>query len=139
MARLNRENLGDVTTDEDAQRIKDRRERGGWKKSEVADRAGVHRNTYAAIEAGSSYNRSTLRKIENALDDLEEEAGIGAPPAAENAAGGLMEIRAEGVFGIKSIVVNGPVSDRDELVETIAKLIERVERSHKDNPPETGL
>lgn len=135
MARLGREHLGDMS--DEGQRVRERRERLGLDKKSLAEQAGVNRNTLAAIESGDSFNRSSLAKIERVLSDLEREAGIDAPPAKEEQRD-LMEIRAEGVYGIQSIVVGGPVSDRDELVETIARLIERVRNGESGRNDDKG-
>lgn len=121
MARLGKEHLGDMS--DEGERARLRRERGGWDKNEVADKAGVHRNTYAAFESGSSFNRSTLTKVERALTELEHEAGIDAPPLVEGAdEPKFIEVRLEGLRGVRSAVVKGPVEDPAALVELIKML-----------------
>lgn len=130
MARLGKEHLADVA-DDDAKHIRVRRERLGLDKKGLAELAGLNRNTLAAIENGESYNRTSLAKIERVLSQLEEEAGITAPPPAEAAGPELMEIRAEGVFGIASIVVSGPVRDAEALERSVARLIAQLKRDNE--------
>lgn len=67
---------------EDGQRVRERRGRLGVDKKSLAEKAGVNRSTLAAIEAGESYNRTTLAKIQRALDTLEVRAGSGPGIAA---------------------------------------------------------
>jgi len=74
MARLGKEHLGGMS--QEGERVKQRRERGQWFKVDVARLAKVSRNTLTALEAGSSFNRTTLAKVEKALDELEHEAGM---------------------------------------------------------------
>ena len=65
MNRLGKEHLAGVS--EEGDRVRARRERLGMSKSDLAAEAKVNRNTLAAIEAGESFNRTTLAKIERAL------------------------------------------------------------------------
>lgn len=114
MAREVRADSSPVSDEGDA--VKRRRERLGWNIGELADAAGVNRDTVSAIEAGEGFRRSSLTKIENALQSAEDEAGISAPPAP---AAGLVEIEVDG----DRIVVRGPVTDPDLVVDMVARLL----------------
>lgn len=81
MARTRSAQSGDMEGDGD--RVRARRERLGMSKAELAREAGVSRTTLAAVERDEGIQRSTLTKVERALAGLEEEAGIGAPPAPD--------------------------------------------------------
>lgn len=128
------ESVDSRSVTKEGDRVRARRERLGYDKKRLAEDAGVSRETLYAIERGDSFRASSLAKIEKVLTEAEHEAGFDAPPRQPRAEETeLMEIRAEGVYGIKSIVVGGPVRDRDELVETIAKLIDRVRAGEPGN------
>jgi DNA-binding XRE family transcriptional regulator len=126
MARLSRAESG-VMGDE-GQRIKQRRERLDMGKQELAKLAGVSRDTLAAIEGGPGFRRSSLTKIERALDQLEEEAGMEAPPpvSAEAEQQDLVEFRVEGVMGAQAIVVKGPVKDVQLFEQSIARILKQL-------------
>lgn len=122
MARLNREQSGDVSDDGD--RVKARRERLGMDKIDLAKEAGVSRDTLAAIEAGEGFRRSSLTKIEKALDALEEEVGIDSPPGRpQETAERFLEFTVNGLYGAESVVVRGPVEDREALLEMVERLM----------------
>lgn len=108
---------------EEGARVRARRERLGMDKKQLAEEAGVSRDTVAAIEEGQSFRRSSLTKIERALEAAEVESGL-EPPAAEGSHqhGDLIEFRVE---PDGSFIVRGPVRDRDELVQSVAELIRR--------------
>lgn len=124
--RLGREHLRDMSNE--GQRVKERRERLGLDKKGLAAEAGVNRNTLAAIEAGESFNRTSLAKIERKLDELEVEAGFDAPPATSQAGDqDLVEFRIEGVLGVAAVVVKGPVKDVREFEGSIARILKQVQ------------
>lgn len=126
MARLGREHLGHMS--DEGQRIRERRERLGLDKKGLAEQAGVNRNTLAAIEGGESFNRTSLAKIERALEELEQEAGINAPPAtASSGDQDLVEFRVEGVLGVQAVVVRGPVKDVRAFEGSIARILKQVQ------------
>jgi transcriptional regulator with XRE-family HTH domain len=114
-------------------RVKQRRERLGVDKKELAAEAGVNRNTLAAIEAGESFNRTSLAKIERALDALELEAGIGTPIHIAPDNQDLVEFRVEGVLGVASVVVKGPVRDVREFEGSIARILRQIQQGDLDN------
>lgn len=125
MARLGREHLGGMS--EEGDRVRRRRERLGIDKSSLAREARVNRNTLTAIEGGESFNRTTLAKIEKALDALELEAGIDTPPAQVAAnEQDIVEFRVEGVMGVQAVVVRGPVKDVREFEGSIARILRQV-------------
>lgn len=132
MARLGKEHLGDMSTEGD--RVRERRERLGIDKKELAEAAGVNRNTLAAIERGESFNRTSLAKIERALDRLDIEAGLDAPPVRTSAADqDLVEFRVEGVLGVSAVVVRGPVRDVREFEGSIARILRQVQAGQLDD------
>ena len=122
MARLGREHFGDMSTEGD--RVRTRRERLGMDKRGLAEAAGVNRNTLSAVESGDSFNRSTLTKIERALDEAEREAGIDAPPAVKpepTSAPRMVVVRIKSEHG--EVVVEGPVEDIATLREEALALL----------------
>lgn len=129
MARLGREHLGGMS--DEGTRVRQRRERLGMDKQDLANEAGVNRNTVAAIERGDSFNRTTLAKIERALDQLEQEAGINAPPpAAAEASSDLIEYDISGDFGVH-VVVKGPVRDAELLQRQVLGIIREIRETDK--------
>ena len=78
MARQDTADSGPVS--DEGKEVTRRRERLGLDIYELADEAGVNRETVSAIEKGKGFRRASLTKIENALDRLETEAGLNAPP-----------------------------------------------------------
>lgn len=125
MVRLGKEHLGDMSNE--GQKVKERRERLGMDKKELATEAGVNRNTLAAIESGESFNRTSLAKIERALERLELEAGLDAPAAQAPTEQDLVEFRVEGVLGVQAVVVRGPVRDVREFEGSIARILRQVQ------------
>lgn len=122
MARQDRTQSGLVS--DDGARVKARRERLGMDKIDLAKEAGVSRDTLAAIEAGEGFRRSSLTKIEQALGRLEEEVGITSiPRAAEDQPGRFLEFTVNGLYGAESVVVKGPVEDREALLEMVERLM----------------
>lgn len=122
MNRLGREHLGGMSNE--GAEVQARRENLGWDKVDLADAAQVSRNTIAAIERGDSFNRTTLAKIQRALDEAEAEAGINAP-AAKSTEEGLVEFEVDG----SRVIVRGPVANADELAAMVADLIKRTRES----------
>lgn len=132
MARLGSEHLADMS--DEGERVKARRERLGLDKKELAAEAKVNRNTLAAIEAGESFNRTSLAKIERALEALELEAGINTPPArASSQDQDLVEFRIEGVLGVASVVVKGPVRDVEQFEGSIARILRQIQEGQSES------
>src|SRR5689334_10955415 len=130
MAARNRAHSSLVTGDE-GNHVRLRRERLGMDKSQLAREAGVSRETLAAIERGEGFRRSTLTKIEHALDEAEKEAGLEAaplpaPPAAQSGSATsdphVVTIRGTRGGDI-DVVVSGPIGDIDKLAETVERLL----------------
>lgn len=123
MARLGREHFDDVSAEGDD--IRARRERLGVDALDLASAAGIHRNTLSALEKGSSYNASTLSKVLRALEAMEEEAGIGAPSAADVPAAPtephIIVVRLKNDVG--EVAVEGPVDDLAELEAAARRLL----------------
>lgn len=126
MARLEKEHSG-VMGDE-GERVRIRRERLNMGKVELAESAGVSRDTLAAIEEGKGFRRSSLTKIEHALERAEEEAGIVTPPNhATTSSDDLVEFRVEGIVGVAAVVVRGPVRDIEKFEGSIARILRQMQ------------
>jgi len=136
VAREKRADSVPVSSEGDA--VRRRREHLGMHKNELADAAGVSRDTRAAIEAGEGFRRVSLTKIERALDAAEEEAGIGAPPPPQPRAGEPHMVTIRGTRGGDvDVVVSGPIDDIDKLAATVERLLLATEKK-KDDEPENG-
>ena len=123
MARQDTAQSGPVSDEGD--NVRRRRERLGMSKGELADAAGVNRDTLAAIESGEGFRRVSLTKIERALLTAEQEAGLDAPPRSEQPQAEqpqLVTIRLPSGGGA-DIVVSGPVGSIDKLRETAEALL----------------
>lgn len=108
-------------------RIRQRREAMGWDIKALAKLANVDRGQLAKIERGEHIPRgATLGAIERALDEIEKETGHDEPDA------GLVTFRLSGNFGV-DVVVQGPVSNIEELEESVARLV----RTMKKDEPES--
>lgn len=130
MARKTTEHSG-VMSDEGVG-VRARRERLGIGKKELAEEAGVSRDTLAAIEDGRNFRRASLTRIERALSKLEEEVGFSAPPPTPGAADDLIEFRVEGVYGARAIIVKGPVRDIAELEASVDRIMRRLAQENRD-------
>jgi DNA-binding XRE family transcriptional regulator len=116
---------------DEGDRIRERRNRLGASKQGLARLAGVDRGTLANIEAGGHYSRDSYKAVSDALSQLEEETGVGAPPPAAltNGNGGLIEFELEGDFGVRA-VVRGPIADAEAVERAAARFVERI-RAHR--------
>lgn len=106
--------------------VKRRRERIGMTISDLAERSQVNRDTVSAIEHGKGYRADRLTAIHHALDDLEEEMGLGPiedDPAAEPR---VAVFKIEGSRGGR-VVVEVPVEDADRLLDTVLRLRREME------------
>lgn len=65
------------------EQVEARRKRLGMSKTQLAQEARVHRNSIAAIEAGTG-GRDKLMVVEATLDRLEEEVGVDTPDLVTN-------------------------------------------------------
>lgn len=82
-------------------------------------RTGIDRKTLnRAIENDERVRENTYGAIENWIERLEREiAGVRSDPADD-----LIEFRLSGNFGV-DVVVKGPIRDRGELEDAVARLI----------------
>jgi DNA-binding XRE family transcriptional regulator len=114
-----------------------RRARLNMTQDEIADEAGVNRDTVSAVEKGRG-SAVSRRKIDEALTRAEDEAGfrvVDPQPAPSN--GGepqLVEFEVTGDFGVR-VVVKGPIANAKELEASVSRLIRDMKsESRKDNP-----
>lgn len=118
MARKAAEKSGGMS--EDAEQVRARRERLGMSQRDLAIEANVNRDTVAAIERGQGYRGSSLAKLKAALDRLEEEAGINAPPPTAEQEAVEFEIHIEGEPSV-TVIARGPGAGQE-----IEKLLRRL-------------
>jgi transcriptional regulator with XRE-family HTH domain len=112
-------------------RIRARREALGWPKSALAERAHVDRGTLDRVEDGAEGVRSTtLRAIERALSDIEEETGANEPEPPQS--GNVVRFVVRGVYGAEALVVEGPVENIAELEASVDRIMRRL-RSPAEN------
>lgn len=94
-----------------------------------AEHSGIHRNTIKnAVEGDEGVRERNLRRIEEALDALEEEMGIEPEEETPTSAAGPLTFQMTTPDGME-IIVSGPVEDADMLREQVAKLIEEFKRN----------
>lgn len=119
--------------------VRARRERLGASQEEVAEAAGVNRDTVSAVEHDKSSGR-TRRLVLEALTQMEEEAGF--PPYGQplvrrvepvEGAPALIRVIVPGVYGADSIVVEGPVDDPEGLAAAVDAIMRR---RYPPSPPE---
>lgn len=110
-----------------ADAIKQRLAAIGISQRAFADKADIDRKTLAnAIEADPRVRMQNLDRIEAALTALEQEFGMDDDaPAARRP--GTVEFRVTGNFGV-DVVVQGPVENLHELEESVARLIEKMDK-----------
>ena len=109
-----------------------RRERLGASQGELAEQAGVNRDTVSAVEHGVASAKSR-RLVTDTLTRLEEEAGL--PPYGEpmvervaplDGASGLLRVEVPGLHGGQAIVVEGPVDNPEALAAAVDALMRRL-------------
>lgn len=117
----------------DGEEIRRRRKRIGLSISELAQEAGISRDTLSDLESGKNPNprESTVDKLDATLTKLEGESGLDTP-AATSDPHGLIEFEVKGDFGV-SVVVRGPVEDADELQRSVVRIIRDI-RSGSTGP-----
>ena len=126
MSRLDKEHSGVMDTE--GQRVRARRKWLGMTQDELAEEAHVNRDTLGAIEGGKGFRRSSLTKIEVALDRLEEASGKDAPLVVSDLTRDrLVEFRVEGVPGVDAVVVKGPIEDVATFEASIARILRQVQ------------
>lgn len=89
-----------------------------------AEHAGINRATVKkAVEGDEGMLERNLRRIEKALDDLEEEMGIEPDDSRQHGGPGPLIFQMTTPDGME-ITVSGPVEDADMLRKQVTKLIE---------------
>lgn len=88
--------------------------------NEFAKVTGIDRGAVTRAEAGQA-SANTLDRLEKWLDDIEGETGHDEPSEVEP-----LRITLRGVYGIEEIVAEGPVDHPDELVASVARLIDEL-------------
>ena len=122
-----------VDADRGAQ-IRSRRERLGIGIKPFAERAGVDRGWLARVEAGEAKNvrASSYAAVERALDELEDEMGMGDQPREGSQ---MVTFRLSGNFGV-DVVVRGPVSDMAEMERSVARLLREMREGDRAKGPD---
>lgn len=123
MAPLDAEQSPLVTSD--GAEVRKRRKRIGMGIEDLAAEADVSSDTLSDYERGvRSPHPSTVRKVREALERIEHETGIDAPPPAD-ARIVKFDVSAEGGF---HVVVSGPVDDADKLRHQVTEIIREIRR-----------
>lgn len=106
-----------------------RRERLGLRIKDLAEHADVSRDTLSDWERGVRRPQyQTVDAVVAALERLEEEMGIDAPPASPEAGTGrVVRFEVEGVYGAKALVVEGPIEDIAELEDAVDRIMRRIQ------------
>ena len=112
--------------------VRARRERLGASQGEVAEHAGVNRDTVSAVEHDTARPKSR-RLVEAALTQMEAEAGLPAfgQPLVERTdpiegAPGLIRVEVPNLHGGQAFVVEGPVDDPEALAAAVDALMRRL-------------
>lgn len=109
-----------------------RRERLGASQGEVAEQAGVNRDTVSAVEHGSASAKSR-RLVADTLTRMEDEAGL--PPYGEplvervtpvEGASGLLRVEVPGLHGGRALVVEGSVDNPEALAAAVDAIMRRL-------------
>lgn len=109
-----------LVTNERGEAIQARLDALGISDREFHEKTGIDRKTLRRAVAGAQSTRpQTYGAIEAALGKLEAE-NAGVPPA--DPGDDLIEFRLSGNFGV-DVVVKGPLRDRGELEDAVARLI----------------
>jgi transcriptional regulator with XRE-family HTH domain len=115
--------------------VRSRRERLRMTISELAAEAGISRDTLSDLEVGAKTPQpKTVGKVLDALARVETEVygatGVDVPAATPTTAE-QMEIVVEGDLGVR-VTVKGPISDREALVDSVAKIMRSIRESSPD-------
>lgn len=126
----------------EGRRVRERRLRLGMTIDDLASEADVSPDTLGDFEAGNRTPRElTVSKVLSALDRIEEEVGLHAPPqpAQPSPLGeGFIEFDVSGDFGVH-IIVKGPVTDADILQRQVIGIIREIRAEQgKGDTPESG-
>lgn len=113
----------DVVSDDRGGRAQERFETLGMGDREWERRTGIARSTLLrAFDPEKRTHSTTFDAIEKWLDVFEQEnAGVPETDPGDD----LVEFHVSGDFGVE-VVVKGPVRDRDELADSVARLIQKM-------------
>jgi DNA-binding XRE family transcriptional regulator len=130
---MNADTADSIPVSDAGDRVRMRRERLGATQGEVAEQAGVNRDTVSAVEHGQSSAKSR-RLVTDALTRMEEEAGL--PPIGDEplvrrvepveGAPQLLRIEVPDMYGGKAIVVEGPVDNPEALAAAVDAIMRRL-------------
>lgn len=120
---------------DDAQRLQARMDRLGITDSELSresadDGPRVDRATVAAIRKGQGFRRDSLTRLERTLDRLETEAGLDAEEPSAPAERTTFTARSGDAE--VTVVVEGPVTDREALEASIVRMLTRIRETGRD-------
>lgn len=107
--------------------VRARRQHLGMTIKDLATEAGLSRDTLSDLESGSSHRTLTLTKVQRTLDSLEGESGASAPRSD-----GLIEFSLSAAPDIR-VSLRGPVSDMEELENSIYRLVRKIRAEHDDD------
>lgn len=121
-----------------------RRLRLDMTQTQIADEAGISRDTVHAVESGGGSMRSR-RKITDALDRLEDEADLG-PIAGEQPTPAptptlpipgrdekVVRFIVRNVYGAEALVVEVPPENMDELERAVDRIMRRLQARGPDS------
>lgn len=130
---MNADHADSLSVSDAGERVRMRRERLGASQEEVAEQAGVNRDTVGAVERGKSSAKSR-RLVTDALVQMEEDAGL--PPIGEEplvrrvemieGASQLARIEVPTLHEGRAIVVEWPVSDPEGLAAAVDAIMRRL-------------
>lgn len=110
--------------DNDGGDVRARRVRLGMTIDQLADEAGVDADTLGDYESGRRNPRDiTKQKVASALERLEEETGLNAPPPEDVLS---FDVQTDGGF---RVVVKGPMKDADEVRRQVSELLRDMRRT----------
>jgi hypothetical protein len=122
--------VGNESTSQDrqarGQAIRERFRALGIEQREWQARTGIAPATLRRVMAGDEKVRpQTFEAVEMHLDRLEQLVGIKGNPVAKqhDLGAGMVAITVEGVYGARTITVEGPVGDIDALERMVARLL----------------
>lgn len=115
---------GEDTGDpERGRRIVDRREALGMTRNEFSGRKKIDRETVKrAEESAPGVRSSTYGAIEKALSELEDEIGMNDPERSP----GVARFIVRGVYGVESLIVEGPVENIADLERSVDRIMRRL-------------
>ena len=111
--------------------LRQRREALQMSLRQFSEKTGLNRTTVASVEAGDA-RRVSRDAVRAALAGLEHEMGMDLP-AAEDAPNDLdlVEFVVTGPSADWRVVVKGPVRDREELEQSVLRLISGMQQTQE--------